>query len=122
MPELWIPGAAGPLEDFVARVVRRIEAFADRRGWEQAIVEVELLDGTQFAVHSISAEPGYGFITLCPYPEDEERPWPRAGAETAVPPEEMIVPVASLKRITLGEVEEDRQVGFALRRQGEAGA
>ena len=28
MPELWTPGMAGPLDDLVARIHRRIKAFA----------------------------------------------------------------------------------------------
>ena len=34
MPELWVPGAAGPsLEDFVARLHKTIESFAARFGF-----------------------------------------------------------------------------------------
>jgi hypothetical protein len=36
---------AGPLEDLVSRIHRRIEAFADEHGLEQAMVEAELNDG-----------------------------------------------------------------------------
>ena len=91
MPELWVPGAAGPsLEDFVVRLHKTIESFAARRGWDAAIVEVQLHDGTRFALHSIRPEPGYGFLTLCPYPEEQERPWPRdEGADGECPPEEL---------------------------------
>ena len=45
MPELWTPGMAGPLDDLVARIHRRIEAFAAEHELEQAMVEVELSDG-----------------------------------------------------------------------------
>lgn len=114
MPELWIPGAAGPLEEFVARIHRRIESFAERRGWDEAFVEVELRDGARYAVHSISAEPGWGFITLCLYPEDEARPWPKAGSGGEIPPDEVIVPVGAIARITLGEPEEHPRLGFSL--------
>ena len=115
MSGLWIPGmAAGPQEDFVHRLVRRIEAFAERRGWEQAVVELELVDGAALTLHSISPEPGFGFITVCPYPEDAEKPWPKAGsADEPVPPEEVIIPVGSIRRITLGEAEERSRFGFA---------
>ena len=117
MPELWVPGATGPsLEDFVARLHKTIEDFAARRGWEAAIVEVQLHDGTRFALHSIRPEPGYGFLTLCPYPEEQERPWPRdEGADGECPPEEIVVPVGSIVRITLGEVESRRsRFGFSV--------
>jgi hypothetical protein len=116
MPELWVPGAPGPsLEDFVKRLHASIESFATRRGWDRATVEVELLDGTQLALHSIRPEPGYGFITLCPYPEDDERPWPKASDEGECPPEEIIVPVGAIKRITLAEPDErPARFGFSV--------
>ena len=115
-PELWVPGAAGPsLDDFVKRLHQSIEAFAERRGWEKANVEVELADGARYALHSIRPEPGYGFITLCPYPEEDERPWPKSGDDAECPPEELIVPVGSIKRIVLGEPEEHHdQFGFSV--------
>jgi hypothetical protein len=112
-----VPGAAGPsLDDFVKRLHQSIEAYAERRGWEKVHVEVELLDGARFALHSIRPEPGYGFITICPYPEeDDERPWPKADAEDGCPPEELIVPVGSIKRIVLNDTEEQRsQFGFSV--------
>ena len=111
---IWTPGIEGPLETFVERLERRIEAFAERRGWEQAWVEIEFVDSSTVSVHSISAEPGFGFVTVCPYPDDEAQPWPapdESGA--AVPPEELIVPVGSIKRITLGEAAE-RRGGFGF--------
>ena len=114
MPELWVPGAAAPsLEDFVKRLHAAIESFAERRGWEHADVDVELVDGTRLGLHSIRPEPGYGFITLCPYPEDEEQPWPRAGQEGECPPEEIIVPVGSIRRFILGEPQ-DRPARFGF--------
>ena len=115
MPELWVPGATGPsLEDFVARIHRKIEDFAARRGWDSAVVQVTLHDGSTFAVYSISPEPGYGLVTLCPYPEDEERPWPHRGEDAPVPPEELIVPIGSIMRITLGRPEEQARFGFSI--------
>ena len=55
VPELWTPGMAGPLEDLVARIHRRIEAFASEHGLEQAMVEVELADGALLRLESLSA-------------------------------------------------------------------
>ena len=117
MPEFWVPGPAGPsLEDFVQRIHRQIERFASRRGWERAVVEVELQDGSRFALHSISPEPGYGYVTLCPYPEEGGRPWPRGGEIAPLPPEEVIVPVGAIVRITLGDSagEHRSRLGFSL--------
>ena len=36
VPELWVPGFAGPLDDLVDRIHRRIEQFAEEAGVEQA--------------------------------------------------------------------------------------
>ena len=105
MPDLWIPGlAAGPQEEFVARVHRQIERFAAEAGIQQAFVEVELLDGARFTVASISAEPGFGFLTIKPHASADEDA-----------PGELIVPVGSIRRIELDRAEEQRaRLGFSL--------
>jgi len=97
--------AAGPLEEWVKRVHRRIEAFASDAGVERAFVEVELLDGVRYALDAITAEPGFGFVTLRPQggPDDDDLP------------EEVVVPVGSIKRLELRRAEEQRgRLGFAL--------
>lgn len=93
-----MPGvAAAPLEDFVARLHRLIASVA-----EQPYVEVELADGSRLAVESIEAEPGFGFVTLKPHPTGE-------------PPEALVVPVGSLRRIEIsGAPEEEAPLGFTL--------
>jgi len=97
-PDLWVPGAAEPsLEDFVTRVHRQIERYTATHSAERSHVEVELADGEQLAVRSLSSEPGYGFLTLALH----------AG-------EELIVPVGAIRRITLGPADEERRPGFAL--------
>jgi hypothetical protein len=101
MPDLWTPGMAGPLEDLVARIHRRIEAFASEHGLEQAQVEVELADGALLRLESISAEPGYGFLTLVPHPEDGE-------------PQELIVPIGAIRQLTLSRAEAASPIGFSL--------
>jgi len=109
-PELWVPGAAGPsLEDFVARLHKTVEQYAQARGLKRAYMEVQLHDGTNFGVHSIRPEPGYGFLTLCPYPDDAD--WPHG--DDPAPPEEVIVPVGSIVRITLSEAP-DHEPGFGF--------
>lgn len=100
MSEAWIPGAAGPLDELVARIVLRIEAFVERHG-KQARVEVELKDGPTAVLRSLEPEPGSGFLTLIPHNED--------GGE-----EEWIVPIAAVARITLRSAEEQEHFGFAL--------
>ena len=104
MPELWLPGVEGPHEDFVERIHRQIERFAQRAGVERAAVDVELADGSRFVLDSLSPEPGYGFVTIRPH----------AGADEEAP-EELIVPIVSLRRIEFARAEEQRaQFGFTL--------
>ena len=100
MPEVWIPGAAGPLDDLVTRIHLRIQEFVDGHG-KQARVELELRDGATTPVRAISPEPGSGFFTICPHVED--------GGE-----EEWIVPVAAVARITLRVAEAEEPFGFSL--------
>ncbi len=101
MPELWIPGMAGPLDELVARIHRRIASFATEHELEQAQVEAELHDGALLRLSTISAEPGYGFITLVPHPEDGE-------------PQELIVPLGAIRRLTLSRAEPESPIGFSL--------
>ena len=99
MSDLWIPGSSGPLDDLVARIQLRIQAFQERTG-AQPVVEVELRDGTTAILRSLEPEPGFGFVTLCPHGDD--------GAE-----EEWIVPVAAVARIALRRAEERDPFGFS---------
>ena len=97
-PELWVPGAAEPsLDGFVERVHRQIEQYTATHAAERSHVEVELADGERFALESLSSEPGYGFLTLAVH----------AG-------ELLVVPIGSIRRITLGPADEERKPGFAL--------
>ena len=99
---LWTPGAAGPLEEFVDRLHRRIRGFAERHGLDEAAVEVELADGALLSIESVSADPGFGFIALCPHAEEGDEP------------EELIVPVGAIRQITLRLPEPSRsRFGFA---------
>lgn len=100
-PDLWVPGAAEPsLDGFVERVHRQIERYTTTHASERSHVEVELADGARLALASLSSEPGFGFLTLAVHEG-----------------EELIVPVGSIRRITLGPADEDRKPGFALPRQ-----
>ena len=103
---IWVPGAPQPsLEDFVGRLHKHIKRFATDRGGGQAAVEIELRDGAVLSVVSLEAEPGYGFVTLCPYRDEGE-------------PQEIIVPVGAIARITLSPVEEQPPFGFAASSAG----
>jgi hypothetical protein len=104
MSQAWIPGAAGPHEELVTRIHQRVEQFLSERPAGQAVVEVELKDGPRVALESIGAEPGFGFVTLRPHPEEEE-----------VGGEEWIVPVERIAGITLREADAElERFGFAL--------
>ena len=92
---------AGPLEDLVARIHRRIEAFAAEHGLAQAQVEVELSDGALLRLSKLSPEPGYGFLTLVPHAEDGE-------------PQELIVPIGAIRQLTLSRAEAESPIGFSL--------
>jgi hypothetical protein len=96
--DLWIPGASGPLDDLVARIQLRIEAFGEATG-AQPVVEVELRDGSRAVLRSIDAEPGFGFVTLSPHGDGGEEEW--------------IVPVAAVARIVLRKAEERDPFGFS---------
>jgi hypothetical protein len=77
---------------------------AEKAGVERAYVELELNDGSRFAVDSVSADPGFGFVTLWPHPDDDRE------APTA-----LVVPVAAIRRIEIDRVDEkDHPFGFTL--------
>jgi hypothetical protein len=103
MGEVWTPGKAGPDEDFVSRIHSQIRRFAQERGLEQAAVELELRDGSRFALDAILPEPGYGFVTIRPHPGDED-----------VAPE-LIIPVGLIERIELHTAEDtSSRLGFSV--------
>jgi hypothetical protein len=101
MPELWTPGMTGPLDDLVGRIHRRIESFAAEHRLERTMVEAELADGSLLRLVSISAEPGYGFVTLVPHAEPGE-------------PQELIVPLGMIRQLTLSRAEDEAPFGFSL--------
>ena len=104
MPDLWVPGAAEPSMDrFVERVLAQIERYTSMHGADRSEVEVELADGEQLTLQSLSPEPGYGFVTLTVHADDDRDA------------RQLIVPVGSIRRIALGPAEGDRiRFGFAL--------
>ena len=67
-------------------------------------MSVELRDGSLHRLLTIGPEPGYGFVTLCPWHEDGST-------------EEMIVPVGAISRITLSPLEEHPPFGFGPSQQ-----
>jgi hypothetical protein len=111
VPELWVPGLAGPHEDFVQRLLRHIERFAREREIEQASVDVELRDGSRFRLGGVLPEPGFGFITIVPHEQQRTQ-------EEDIPAE-VIVPIGLIERIDIHEAHEQRgRFGFALPESG----
>jgi hypothetical protein len=97
-----MPGVAGPLDELVVRMRGLVDAFAQEHGLEQAEVRVELVDGRQFLVESISSEPGFGFLTLALHAI--------AGAE----PRRVIVPIGAVKIVELSAPDPQRPFGFTV--------
>jgi hypothetical protein len=96
MSELWVPG--GPRTDeFVRALHRQIEDWTTAHG--DASVEVELRDGSVLTLESVSAEPGFGFVTLTPHSDE---------------PQAVIVPLGALARVTIVAAEPERALGFSL--------
>lgn len=102
MPDLWVPGFAGPLDDLINRIHRQIEQFASESGVEQPAVEIELAGGTRYWIESLNAEPGYGFVTLRPHAGDNV-------------PAAVIVPIGAIMRVELSKAAGERgRLGFSL--------
>lgn len=90
---------AGPAEELVTRIHRRIDAFRAEHELEQAAVSIELADGSLHRLASLSPEPGFGFVTLCPHCNHGE-------------PEELIVPLGAIREIRIGLPEAEQALGF----------
>jgi hypothetical protein len=103
VPDLWTPGLAGPHEEFVGRLHRQVERFAERHEIREAVVTLELHGGARVDVKSISPDPGFGFLTICPHADDDEVP------------DELVIPIGSIARIELRAAEEEEpRLGFSL--------
>jgi len=98
---IWTPGAAGPLDEFVARITRMVASFAQEHGLEQAEVCVELFDGSRHVLAAATPDPGFGFFSFVPYDRD--------GGE----PRRMIVPVGAVRMIEISAPDLERPFGFA---------
>jgi hypothetical protein len=97
---VWTPGAAGPLDEFVSRVMRMIAAFTSEHSLEQAEVCVELVDGSRFTLATASAEPGFGFFSFAPHREEGDEP------------KTLIVPIGAVRSIEISAPDPERSFGF----------
>ena len=90
---------AGPLEELVKRIERRVERFKEEHALAEAEVTIELVDGSLHRLKTVSAEPGFGFVSFCPHCEDED-------------PQEIIVPLGAVREIRIGAPGPEQAVGF----------
>ena len=99
---VWTPGAAGPLDEFVSRVMRMIAAFTGEHELEQAEVCIELADGSRFTLATASPEPGFGFFSFAPHRDDGDEP------------KMLIVPIGAVRSIEISPPDPERSFGFVL--------
>ncbi len=97
---IWTPGAAGPLDEFVARLSRMVASFALEHGLEQAEVRLELADGSRHVLAAATPEPGFGFFSFVPH---------RSGGEE---PRRVIVPIGAVKTIEISAPDTEQPFGF----------
>ena len=90
---------AGRLDEFVARILRRVDAFKEEHALEEAQVSIELIDGSLHRLKTLSAEPGFGFVSFRPHEGDG--------------PEEVIVPLGAVREIRIAPPETEQPLGFA---------
>ena len=101
-PHIWTPGAAGPLDELVARITRMVASFAQEHELEQAEVRIELFDGSRYVLAAATPDPGFGFFSFIPHDGD--------GGE----PKRIIVPVGAVRMIEISMPDPARAFGFAV--------
>jgi hypothetical protein len=97
---IWTPGAAGPLDEFVARISRMVATFAQEHGLEQAEVRLELADGSRYLLAAVTPDPGFGFFSFVPYLADGDEP------------SRVIIPVGAVKSIEISAPDPEEPFGF----------
>jgi len=103
MPELWTPIPSLPHDEFVEHLHKAIANFAEARGVERPLVEIELTDTSRFVLDHVDPEPGFGMVTLYV-----------AGARDDAP-DALIVPIGSVRRIELRSTpEKGESFGFTV--------
>jgi len=97
---IWTPGMAGPLDEFVARLLRMIATFVEEHELDAAEVCVELADGSRHVLETATAEPGFGFFSFIPHRQDGDEP------------RLVIVPIGVIKTIEISVPDPERPFGF----------
>ena len=90
---------AGPLEELVTRIQRRVERFKEEHALAEVEVSIELVDGSLHRLRTLSAEPGFGFVSFCPHCEDGD-------------PREIVVPLGAVREIRIGPPGPEQALGF----------
>jgi hypothetical protein len=90
---------AGPLDELVQRILRRVEAFKAEHALDDAEVSIELVDGSLYRLRTLSAEPGFGFVSFAPHGKDAEQ-------------EEIIVPLGAIRELRIAAPEHEQALGF----------
>jgi hypothetical protein len=91
---------AGPLDELVQRILRRVDAFKAEHSLDDAEVSIELLDGSLYRLKTLSAEPGFGFVSFCPHDEDGE-------------PTEVVLPLGAIRELRIGAPSREQALGFS---------
>ncbi|MGI9658785.1 MAG: hypothetical protein ACR2OD_07745, partial [Gaiellaceae bacterium] len=104
--QVWVPGSAGApappsATDFLKSIHAQIQAFAEHCQCERAVVEVLLHDGRRLRLRSMSAEPGFGWVTLQPVPEDADSDTDGEADPDAPVEESLMLPLQSIVRIVM---------------------
>ena len=94
---------AGPAEELVKRLERRVERFREEHALADVEVTIELMDGSLHRLKTLAAEPGFGFISFCPHGDE---------------PEEVIVPLGAVREMRLRVPSPEQPVGFAVSETG----
>ncbi|HEX3290965.1 MAG TPA: hypothetical protein VHR46_06190 [Gaiella sp.] len=90
---------AGPLDELVQRILRRVESFKNEHSLEDAEVSIELVDGSLHRLKTLSAEPGFGFVSFTPHGDGDE-------------PEVVIVPLGAIRELRIATPEPEQSLGF----------
>ena len=96
---------AGPLDELVQRILRRVEAFKTEYSLDDAEVSIELVDGSLYRLKTLSAEPGFGFVSFTPHGEGGE-------------PEHVVVPLGAIRELRIAAPGHEQALGFSTQPVG----